>query len=472
MLRSAYPIQTELEMVTLESLVPKDHLLRFIDRHISFDFIRAECESLYCPNNGRPALDPVMLFKMLFVGYLFGVRSERRLIKEIEVSANKRHFELVQVEQTPAAYLAELDAAVDAERAMAGQKPLRRDKGKPEDDEDPDGDRPAPVSGADSASVPAPETDTREIKRSTVDPDAGFMVRDQKPVGFFYLDHRTVDGVHALILDTHVTPGNVNDATPYLDRLDRTRARFGLEVGAVGLDAGYFTPWVCKGILERGLYGVMGYRRPTHREGYFHKREYAYDAQTDRYRCPADQIIFYRGTNRNGYREHASDPKQCQHCPPRTQCTQSKNHQKLITRHVWHHFKEQIDANRLTDLGKRPGRTPQGNGLAQLCRCRGAAWALLCPLQRFGQSTGAVLALGGVSEHEENGLGPRPQGQERGRGGSLTSLPCPQKRSSRLQNRRMAENAFPLLVALRTTKPLLRRQKNKTPRISRGSSAV
>lgn len=55
-------------MVTLESLVPKDHLLRLIDLHISFDFIRAECESLYCPNNGRPALDPVMLFKVLFVG--------------------------------------------------------------------------------------------------------------------------------------------------------------------------------------------------------------------------------------------------------------------------------------------------------------------------------------------------------------------------------------------------------------------
>ena len=73
-------------MVTLDSLVPKDHLLRLIDQHLSFDFIRAECESLYCPNNGRPALDPVMLFKMLFVGYLFGVRSERRLIKDIEVN--------------------------------------------------------------------------------------------------------------------------------------------------------------------------------------------------------------------------------------------------------------------------------------------------------------------------------------------------------------------------------------------------
>ena len=79
-------------MVTLDSLVPKDHLLRLIDQHLSFDFIRAECESLYCPNNGRPALDPVMLFKMLFVGYLFGVRSERRLIKDIEVNVAYRWF--------------------------------------------------------------------------------------------------------------------------------------------------------------------------------------------------------------------------------------------------------------------------------------------------------------------------------------------------------------------------------------------
>ena len=425
MLKPVAPTQTELEMVTLESLVPKDHLLRLIDQHISFDFIRAECESLYCQNNGRPALDPVMLFKMLFVGYLFGVRSERRLVKEIEVnvayrwfvglrltdpvpdastfsqnrrrrytgtdieqrifdgiveqaiahklisgrvlytdsthlkaSANKRHFELVQVEQTPAAYLAELDAAVDAERAATGQKPLRRDKDEPPDAGNKDGTagqegRDAPPTHESESAIADASAKCREIKRSTVDPDAGFMVRDQKPVGFFYLDHRTVDGIHALIVDTHVTPGNVNDSTPYLNRLDRTRRRFNLQVGAVGLDAGYFTPWVCKGILERGLYGVMGYRRPSHREGYFYKREYKYDEQTDRYCCPAGQIIPFRGTNRNGYREYASDPKQCQHCPQRAQCTQSRNHQKLITRHVWQGFKAEIDANRVTDLGKR-----------------------------------------------------------------------------------------------------------------------
>jgi len=323
MLKPAYPAQKELEMVTLEQLVPKDHLLRLLDQHIRFDFIREATQHLYCENNGRPAIDPVVLFKMRFVGYLFGIRSERRLVKEIEVNvayrwllgfrltdkvpdvstlprnrrrrfvgtdieqcifdgiveqaiehkliggrvlytdsthlkanANKRHADVRQVEQTPAAYLAELEAAIDAERVASDKKSFKRD-----------GDDAAPPM--------------KEVKVSTVDPDAGFMARDNKPTGFFYLDHRTVDGVHALIVDTHVTPGNVHDSQPYLARLDRVMARFDLAVGAVGLDAGYFTPQVCKGILDRGLFGVMGYKRPTHSDGYFYKRDYLYDALQD-----------------------------------------------------------------------------------------------------------------------------------------------------------------------------------------------
>jgi transposase len=73
MLKPITPAQHELKMVTLEQLVPKDHLLRLIDRHIRFDFIREEAEHLYCADNGRPAIDPVQLFKMLFIGYLFGI---------------------------------------------------------------------------------------------------------------------------------------------------------------------------------------------------------------------------------------------------------------------------------------------------------------------------------------------------------------------------------------------------------------
>ena len=58
---------------------------------------------------------------------------------------------------------------------------------------------------------------------SRTDPDSGFMMRDGKPQGFFYLDHRTVDAKYNIITDTHITPGNVHDAEPYLDRLEAAR---------------------------------------------------------------------------------------------------------------------------------------------------------------------------------------------------------------------------------------------------------
>ena len=84
--------QQEMEYVNLEELVPKDHLLRKIDRYVDFEFIREKCRPLYCEDNGRPSLDPVMLFKMLLLGYLYGIRSERRLVQEIEVNLAYRWF--------------------------------------------------------------------------------------------------------------------------------------------------------------------------------------------------------------------------------------------------------------------------------------------------------------------------------------------------------------------------------------------
>lgn len=84
--------QGEIEVVILENLVPKDHLLRQIDKYIDFSFIRNIANKLYCLDNGRPAIDPIVLFKMLFIGYLYGIRSERQLVREIEVNVAYRWF--------------------------------------------------------------------------------------------------------------------------------------------------------------------------------------------------------------------------------------------------------------------------------------------------------------------------------------------------------------------------------------------
>lgn len=84
--------QIQMEVVTLDQLVPQDHLLRKIDEHIDFDFIYDLVADKYCPDNGRPSIDPVVLFKMIFIGYLYGIRSERRLADEINVNLAYRWF--------------------------------------------------------------------------------------------------------------------------------------------------------------------------------------------------------------------------------------------------------------------------------------------------------------------------------------------------------------------------------------------
>ncbi|MCE3114193.1 IS5/IS1182 family transposase, partial [Yersinia enterocolitica] len=76
----------------------------------------------------------------------------------------------------------------------------------------------------------------KNTKVSTTDPESGFMHREGKPKGFFWLDHRTVDGKHGIITDTHVTPGNVHDSQPFITRLTRQVERFSLDTVAVGVD--------------------------------------------------------------------------------------------------------------------------------------------------------------------------------------------------------------------------------------------
>jgi transposase len=394
MLKQPEVSQQEMELVTIESLVPEDHLLRKIDRAIDLEFIRERVRHLYCEDNGRPALDPVVLFKLLFLGYLFGVRSERQLMREVQcnaayrwylrlkltdkvpdastlsqnrrrrfrdsdvyqklfdeivelaikrglvegkvlytdathlkANANKNKFDVVRVEVKPQEYLAQLEQAIEQDRAEHGKGELK----------------------AKSSAAPA----TKEIKRSRTDQDAGYMVREGKPKGFFYLDHRTVDAKHAIITDTHATPATVHDAVPYLRRLDRQRERFGFAVSAVGLDAGYATTAIAQGLEERGIYGVTGYRQANHGEGLFAKRKFRYEAKLDVYLCPNGQLLSYRTTNREGYRQYHSDARKCGTCPLRQQCTRSRNMVKVVTRHVWQAARDRVDEHRLEPRGNK-----------------------------------------------------------------------------------------------------------------------
>ncbi|MGO4348352.1 transposase, partial [Paenibacillus sp. MCAF9] len=92
MLRSNREKQQSLELVSIEDLVPTDHMLRKIDKYIDFSFIDKKVSHLYSLDNGRPAIDPLVLFKMIFLGYFYGIRSERQLEREVQTNLAYRWF--------------------------------------------------------------------------------------------------------------------------------------------------------------------------------------------------------------------------------------------------------------------------------------------------------------------------------------------------------------------------------------------
>lgn len=393
MLKKPGPQQTELELVSVESLVPQDHLLRKIEAVLDFSFIHDRVAGLYCPDNGRPPLDPTLMFKALFIGYLFGVHSERQLVREIEVNvayrwflrlkltdpvfdastlsqnrrrrfndtsvaqdifdhiveqaighglvdgtvlytdsthlkanANKGKYDLAVVAKSRSDYWDALDAAIEEDRAAHGKTPLKPMERVPVE---------------------------KETKVSRTDPDSGYMVREGKPKGFFFLDHRTVDGRYSIITDTFATPASIHDSVVYLGRLDRQRQRFDFDVQAVGLDAGYATAGIAKGLADRDILGVTGYRNPTPpRGGMLRKTKYVYERQVDGYRCPNGQLLGYSTTDRSGYRHYKSDPAICRTCPLLASCTSNANAVRTVTRHVWQDERDEVDQRRLTPWGK------------------------------------------------------------------------------------------------------------------------
>ena len=111
----------------------------------------------------------------------------------LKADANPRKAVNEQRPEGVSEYVERLNAAVEADRKKHKKKPQPGIKKRPES-----------------------EAAVKNIKVSTTDPESGFMYRGNKPKGFFYLDHRTMDGKHGIITDTFVTPGNVHDSQPYI----------------------------------------------------------------------------------------------------------------------------------------------------------------------------------------------------------------------------------------------------------------
>ena len=124
------------------------------------------------------------------------------------------------------------------------------------------------------------------------------------------------------------------------------------EVEVVTVDAGYKTPWICKKVIDDNRLISTPYKRPGGKKGFFPSYEYVYDEYYDCVVCPNNQALRYTTTNRDGYREFKSDPIICKDCSFLYKCTESKNHQKLVTKHIWQDYIELAEDIRHSPIGK------------------------------------------------------------------------------------------------------------------------
>jgi transposase len=396
----------QIEFVCTDDLVPQDHLLRIIDKAIDWSFIYDLVRDKYSPDQGRPSIDPVTLIKIPLIQYLYGIKSMRQTIKEIEVNVAFRwflglelydkvphfstfgknysrrfegtdlfeqifkhileecyRFKLVdptevfvdathvkarannkkmqrRIAQQEALFYEEmLRKEIASDRAAHGKKPLK--------DKDDDGHSSGSSGGNDkfedyTDDVPL---DGKTIKCSTTDPESGWFRKGEHKHVFAYGIETACDK-NGWILDFDVNPGNEHDSRTFKGLYDKLE-NIGMEKCVV--DAGYKTPAIAKLLLDDGVKPVFPYKRPQTKEGFLKKYEYVYDEYNDCYICPNNQILNYSTTNRDGYKEYKSCGHICEKCEFLGQCTASKNHVKVVTRHVWEEYMEACEDIRHTE---------------------------------------------------------------------------------------------------------------------------
>lgn len=378
--------QEEINVVTLEELVPEDHLVRKIDKAIDFSFIRDLVKPLYCLDNGRPSIDPVILFKIIVLKHVFGIKSIRQTIKDIQVNVaykwflklgllekvphfttistnysrrnfkdvENKIFEKILEEAIKHNFIDASQVFIDSThiKAHANKRKYVRayikkakkefeDELKEEINRDRESHNKKPLKEADDS-----EVEMIEIKQSTTDPESGYFHKGEKEKVFAYTATTACDK-KGFILGTYVCAGNTHDSVSFFPLYNQLmNGPHKKSIDFIVVDSAYKTPAICKKVLDNEITLVSPYKRPMTKKGFLKKYEYVYDEYYDCYICPNNKILNYKITDKNGYKKYESNPKDCINCPLRSKCTENKDYIKTVTRHVWQDYVELADEER------------------------------------------------------------------------------------------------------------------------------
>ena len=242
--------QMAMIFVDIESLIPENHLLRKIERMVSFDFIY-DLLAPYYPATGRPSVDPVSMFKMLLIGYLYGIKSERRLAEEVQLNIAYRWFCGFELDDTIPNH-----STFSKTRTRKWQQSDLFQKA------------------------------FYEIVKQCI--DSGYINHGSKR-GIGYLMEATVDCKHGILTGVDVYSANEKESVLTLRHLER-QIDLGIPMSRLALDHGYET-----GAVHRGLelLGITGYIPAIQFSNPPEKYGFSYDPQLDAFICPEGVPLAY-----------------------------------------------------------------------------------------------------------------------------------------------------------------------------------
>jgi len=365
---------------SLSSHIPKDHFLHKLEGVVDFSFIHNLAKPYYS-STGQPGVDPVVLLKMMLIGYLYNITSERKLAQELKVNlafmyflgydideetpnhsvlskARRRFgnhvfeqfFEVVVekckdhgliqaekafVDSTLIPANASLSSIVDCdEKITLRRSPRDYLKAVNELNPEPEDAKEQPEEKS--------KLQTNQKSYSKTDPDASIIRHKNKPPQLAYKQHISVDnGPARIITACATTPAAIADEHKLPHLISKALEQHDILPQEVGADTKYGTADNYRFLLESQIKPSIPHHGGKNATGLLTKDNFIYDKEKDQYTCPQGKVLKQHGFMKDQrHFIYRASPKNCKGCRLLKECTKSSTGRSII-RHINEPFLEQ-----------------------------------------------------------------------------------------------------------------------------------
>lgn len=344
--------------IDIETLIPQNHILRKLDNLLDLSFVRKLTDPYYCNNYGRPSIDPELFFRMILIGYLFGIKHDRRLCEEIGYNLAYRwycklnlddivpdHSTLSRIRDRYGLRVFEdfFSKILDLCRQAGLVKGERIITDSILIDADASLDSMV-IKESIEPKLQSADNTARQFKPgnklsnqthiSKTDPDSSLARKPGSNKGLKYKVHISIDSDSRVILDNKVTTGACHDTQIYLARLRYIQDKYGFVITEAIADKGYGAAENIQFLQQQYITTYIPLF--SSRSGKVVKLEghgFIFDQNHNRYVCPQGKLLLpYERGRAAVYKSKAVD---CKNCPISKNCPASLRKCSEYVRHIY-----------------------------------------------------------------------------------------------------------------------------------------